>query len=173
MKYFNILIFALLLIGTQYVSAQSIVNIKVTQNPLFTVSTNDVTLSIEDSPITLGGDVVVTGGSGSYAYRWYTDAEELGTESTLEVDQPGEYYLDITDTCDCKQTVVFHISNTNGIDAVNIADVVQVAVFTVDGKLVQVAKGAYPDLSSLPSGSYIVQRTTRKGQTSSTKVLVN
>ena len=63
-------------------AAQAIVRMPVEQNPLFEVSTSKVEIAMpeEGGGVLLGGNVVVTGGSGVYTYRWYTpQVKKLGT----------------------------------------------------------------------------------------------
>ena len=103
--------------------AQSVVKIPVAQNPLFEVSANNVAVSVPDggAGATLGGDLVISGGSGHYTYRWYDGSDvTLGTESTLSILSPGIYYLDIEDTCECLQTIEFNVT-TASIDDPGIA----------------------------------------------------
>lgn len=159
----------------------------VEQNPLFEVSTNHVNVSTGDNnAVTLGGDLVIKGGSGTYSYRWYSASDpELGNESTLTVNTPGVYMLDITDTCDCNQTVEFNVSNaavsdiacgtlrlspnpTEGPVAVDGFDAVQIAVTGMSGRMECLVdcNGSIIrdfDLSHLPSGQYIVTLSDAEG----------
>lgn len=150
--------------------AQSVVNMNFKQNPVFGVSTNDVSAVLDGQPITIGGDIVVTGGSGVYSYRWYQGDNVLSTESTITIGEPGEYALDIKDQCDCLQTVLFHITGTSGIDAIDLNDVKQITVFNIKGQLVKVINGQFVDLSNLPSGQYIINKVDAKGNIASKKV---
>lgn len=170
-------------------SAQSVVRIPVEQNPLFEVSTNYVNVSAGDeSGVTLGGDLVIKGGSGSYSYRWYSAAgSDLGYEPTLKVSTPGVYNLDVTDTCDCVQTVEFNVTNagvddiaygtlrlspnpTEGPVVVDGFEAVQIAVVGMSGRMECVIdRGGYLirefDLSHLPAGQYIVTLSDSEGHT--------
>ncbi len=152
---------------------QTTINMEFTQNPLFTVSTNDVTAVVDGTPLELGADIVIEGGSGNYTYRWYTSSQELGSEPTLTVETGGKYYLDVNDECDCLQTVTFHITDPAGIDDIAAENVRQVVVFTEQGQLVKVFNSADYDLSSLPKGVYIVNKVDANGKASATKVLNN
>lgn len=170
-------------------NAQSVVRMPVAQNPLFEVSTNHVNVSTGgDNGVTLGGDLVIKGGSGTYSYRWYSAAQDdLGNESTLKVNTPGVYKLDITDTCDCLQTVEFNVTNagvsdiaygtlrlspnpTDGPVAVDGFEAVQIAVVSMSGRMECVIDrdGAVIsdfDLSHLPAGQYIVTLSDSEGHT--------
>ena len=179
-------------------SAQSVVKIPVAQNPLFEVSTNNVAVSIPDgdSGATLGGDLVVTGGSGHYTYRWYDASNaNLGSDATLSILTPGIYYLDINDTCDCLQTIEFNVT-TASLDAVSMSqaititpnptsgpieidgiDAVQIAIVSMAGRMeaLIVSHDGTPihsaDLGSLAHGQYIVTLTDAQGTTSVCKLL--
>lgn len=176
-------------------SAQSVVRMPVSQNPLFEVSTNEVNVSSGDgSDITLGGNLVIKGGSGSYTYRWYTaDNRELGTESTLTVNNPGIYNLDISDSCDCVQTVRFNVSNagvgdiaygslrlspnpTQGPVTVEGFDAVQIAVVGISGRMEYLIDRSGDiirdfDLSSLPAGQYIVTVSDTEGRVETARII--
>ena len=166
-------------------SAQAIVSIPVNQNPVFEVSTNHVEVTVPDSndDIILGADVVITGGSGSYTYRW-TDqrGNDLGTESELHVSEPGLYTLDIADTCDCLQTVTFNVATASldeiagsiltispnpseGFIRIDGFDPVQITAVNMSGHLAATLTspdGTHiheADLSTLPSGIYLLTLT--------------
>ncbi len=177
-------------------AAQTIVNMPVAQNPLFEVSTNSVTVSIPDNGgATLGGDLAITGGSGSYTYRWYNNSgATLGSSSTLEVSGPGTYLLDIDDTCDCRQTVTFNVATaglddvaldsfsispnpTDGLVEIRGFEAMQICAVSLSGKMVALivsedgAPIADADFSSLASGTYILCLTYRAGNNVSTKLI--
>lgn len=177
--------------------AQAVVKMSLQQNPLFEVSTNAVNIAAGDSSVglTLGGDVVVRGGSGNYSYRWYTATEpSLGIESTITVYKPGIYLLDITDTCDCLQTVEFNItfagvaivdgrqtpvlSPNPTFGPVNIAgfNAVQVAVVGMSGRVECVVdRNGLPidnfDIGMLPAGQYIVTLSDSEGHVSVARLI--
>lgn len=100
-------------------SAQTIINLDFRQNPLFEISTDNVTAALpgDGTPITLGADLTVKGGSGSYKYEWKNAAGTLlGESSSLTVDSPGSYVLTVSDQCECSHEVLFNVE-TSGIDA--------------------------------------------------------
>ena len=112
---------------------QTVINVQIEQNPQLTAVAETVTAELSGTGITLGSDLVVEGGDGSYTYLWTDDSgEELGTASTLSVTEPGGYYLAVTDGCQCSVSVKFTVTGTSGIDAV-VAD--GFSVECVDGKL--------------------------------------
>lgn len=183
----------LLVMGAMGVNAQSVVNLNLKQNPIFGVSTNEVSAVIEGTGINIGADVVITGGSGHYTYRWYNANGDLDTRATLFVNKAGDYYLDVKDECDCKQTVVFHITGTAGVDnvlvkslkvfpnptegPVNIESpkaISQVLVFSANGTLLRVFNEdavSQIDLSSLNAGHYVLQLVTNDGKLLTSKVI--
>lgn len=113
-NYILFLTFALASLSTQ---AQTIVDMTLVQNAPFEVSTNEVSVVFDGSALTLGADVVVSGGQGPFAYAWLIDGKTYSVEPTFTVDKAGEYQLDIIDVCDCRQTVIFHVTAAEGIDA--------------------------------------------------------
>lgn len=177
-------------------AAQAVVKMPLSQNPLFEVSTNNVTVALPDgtSSATIGGDIVVKGGSGNYSYRWYSEAgTEFGTEQTLSVNTTGTYLLDIKDTCDCLQTVRFNVG-TAGIgelelDAVSITPnptdgfiniagmkAVQLTATSMSGRLAALIENDgsefdSADLGNLAPGHYIVALTDRNGKVFVTKLI--
>ncbi len=105
-------------------AAQSIVSIPVVQNPVFEVSTNqlDVTFPEGSGEMVLGGDIVIKGGSGQYTFAWTDDSgTALGSEASLSIGRSGIYYLTITDTCDCEQTVTFNVA-TSSISSISASE---------------------------------------------------
>lgn len=178
-------------------NAQTVIDMTFVQNPLFEVSTNDVTASLDNGPLTLGADVVITGGSGSYTYRWYTqDGETISTDHSLEVTVAGEYLLDVTDQCDCLQTIIFHITGEvpagiHTLQAANVinydaastridfstdASIYQACIVAMGGRLCRVATAYdgrlnYLDLSTLPPGVYVVQAITTDGNILTHKII--
>ncbi|MFG6396556.1 MAG: T9SS type A sorting domain-containing protein [Muribaculaceae bacterium] len=170
-------------------AAQAIVRMPVEQNPLFEVSTSKVEIAMpeEGGGVLLGGNVVVTGGSGVYTYRWYTpQGKELGTESTCMAETPGVYMLDITDGCDCLQTVEFNLTSasidgaeiatlhigpnpTSGVVYIEGFNAVRIAAVDMAGRLVSVVESiggqhiTDADYSALPQGEYILTLASADG----------
>lgn len=175
--------------------SQAWVDINVHQNPLFEVSTNSVNAALpEGAELKVGGDIVVKGGSGTYSYRWYAQGGgDLGTEPTLIITEPGKYFLDISDTCDCLQTVEFNVTLTSVSDVVadtvsitpNPTDgyiefpgfeAVQLTATSLTGRLAALLNGAAfssADLSHLAPGAYIIILTDKEGKTLSAKIIKN
>lgn len=195
----NLFLLSIILLGGSVPSfSQSIVEMKVAQeqNPLFEVFANDVNLSINDSSpeAELGAGIVIKGGSGSYSFRWYTEDEnELGSDETLTITSPGIYLVDISDTCDCLQTIRFNVSpaSVNDIDQDNItvypnptqglihikgSETIQVTGVDMAGRLVllidregEIIEEA--DLSSLPSGIYFITLTDVYGKKNTFRII--
>ena len=175
---------------------QSIVTIPIEQNPLFEVSTNRVNISGVDlsQRLVLGGDIVVKGGSGHYTYHWHTPAgASVGTSQTITISSPGTYLLDITDTCDCMQTVDFNIESsglsrnemtqcaitpnpTAGPVKITGFNPVQISVVNMSGQLETLIdlNGAIihdADFSNFSKGIYILTLTDREGKISVTRLI--
>lgn len=169
----------------------------VKQNPLFEVSTNHVNTALTDDmgSVAIGGDIVVKGGSGTYSYRWYTPSGvELGTDRTLTVTERGSYKLDISDTCDCTQTITFDVTETGGVGNLtmpvlrvtpnpttgyiefNGCDAVQLTAVSMTGQLVALIDGdgtafTSADLGHLSAGTYLVVVTDTAGKVYTAKII--
>lgn len=177
------------------IHSQTVVDINLHQNPLFEVSTNSVNTAVgEGSQIVIGGDIVVKGGSGSYSYLWYTpDGFQLGTDPTITINEPGKYLLDITDSCDCLQTVEFNVgvasvdnimadnvfispNPTDGYIEFNGFEARQLTATSMAGELAYLidengAPFSSADLTRLAPGTYIIVLTDRQGNVFSTKLI--
>lgn len=163
-------------------AAQTVINLHFTQNPLFEVSTNSVAAALpgDGTPLTLGGDLTIAGGSGTYTYLWTdTDGTPLGEDSTLTITEPGDYLLTVSDQCDCAQTVTFSVQQA-GIDAATIdgiriflsgttlviegAEASQASAFTPAGMMVALFTPTQSvtefNLESLSPGVYLIQLLT-------------
>lgn len=178
-------------------AAQTIVRMPVKQNPLFAVSTNKVELTMPagGGGLILGGNVVIEGGSGNYSYRWYSPTgTELGTESTCQVNEAGTYMLDVTDSCDCLQTVEFNLASagigstevegmkigpnpTSGVIYISGFDAVRVAAIDMSGRLAAVAEGdgtalESVDFSGLAQGEYILTLADGDGRMVTHRIII-
>lgn len=167
---------------SQKADAQTVIDLRFTQNPLFEVSTNSVATALpgDGTPLTLGGDLTVAGGSGTYTYQWKdTSGATLGSNATLAVSTPGTYLLTISDQCDCAQEVTFSVEAA-GIDATTVtgiriftdgtdlhiegAEATQATAFTPTGVMAALFTPTDPtsvfDLGSLQPGIYVIQIVT-------------
>ena len=175
-------------------SAQTRIPMPVSQNPLFEVSTNEVTVEFAAPQMTIGGDVIVAGGSGTYSYRWCRGSEEISTEPVLTISEAGVYDLYISDAFDCMQHVVFTVQAASvegvGLDKIAlypnpVTDCLtvsglrlrQVCVVSMGGALVAVHGDFAPgtttqiDLSSLPAGEYVVNCVTENNDVVTGKIV--
>lgn len=99
-----------------HMQAQTIVNIPVSQNPVFEVFTDNVDVMVDDSceEVVLGGNLVIKGGSGTYEFLWCdSTGDTLGQEQTLSVTKPGLYTLYVSDTCQCELSVNFNVESSS------------------------------------------------------------
>lgn len=175
-------------------NAQTHIPMPVSQNPLFEVSTNEVTVEFAAPQMTIGGDVIVAGGSGTYTYRWCRGSEEISTEAVLTIDEAGVYDLYISDACDCMQHVTFTVqaASVEGVGGDKIAlypnpvtdyltvaglRLRQVCVVSMDGALVAVHSDFAPgtttqiNLSTLPAGEYVVNCVTENRDVVTAKIV--
>ena len=188
---FSLLLIVLLqlLVGSGGLKAQTVIRMPIQQNPPFSVIAPTLSIVLPDGGITLGADVVVTGGSGNYSYSWLdADGKVLSTEPTLHVTTPGNYTLSVSDECQCEHQVTFSLTpsalaSVYTSEALRIypnpthgevwlsarSGIVQIAAIDMQGRLQRVA--ACPqqeeltrfDLSKLPAGSYILQCRRQDG----------
>ena len=175
-------------------NAQTLITMPVKQNPPFEVSVKEVFLEFVAPSITIGGDVVVTGGSGSYSYRWYSGSDKIGDDALLTIEEAGVYDLYIDDTCDCVQRVSFIVtpSSVEGVgtdfagvypnpvdDRLVISGIkaVQVNILSIAGQL----ESVYADfgdeeqielnVSALPAGDHIVNIVTSEHKVVTKKIV--
>lgn len=179
--------FALVLLSVMAcakVSAQSVVEMRINQNPLFEIFTDQVNTALpaEGGQLLLGANLVVKGGSGEYTYRWYDDTgSTLGETETITVYDEGKYHLDISDTCDCMQTVTFDVTTagvsdpsfaqfyvspnpTTGHVEFSATPAVQLTAISTSGMLCALVDNGgeafvSADLSQLAPGTYIITLT--------------
>ena len=175
-------------------SAQTRIPMPVSQNPPFEVSTNEVTVEFAAPQMTIGGDVIVAGGSGTYSYRWCRGSEEISTEAVLTIEEAGVYDLYISDTCDCLQHVTFTVqaASVEGVGGDTVAlypnpvtdyltisglRLRQVCVVSMAGALVAVHGDFAPgtatqvDMTSLPAGEYVVNCVTENRDVITAKIV--
>lgn len=180
-KTFTSLLTVLAAIATS-AQAQTVINLGLEQNPLFEVSTNNVTAALpsDGTTLTLGADLTVKGGSGTYAYSWTdTKGSHLGNEASLTVSEPGIYLLTISDACQCSQEVTFNVL-TAGIEQISPDDATitvngsdirltgiearQASLFTASGIMAALITPDTPacsfSFSHIPAGIYLLQITT-------------
>lgn len=188
---FSLLLIVLLqlLVGSGGLKAQTVIRMPIQQNPPFSVIAPSLSIVLPDDGITLGADVVVTGGSGNYSYSWLdANGQVLSTEPTLHVTTPGNYTLRVNDECQCELQVTFNLTSSAlasiyASEALRIypnpthgevwlsarSGIVQIAAIDMHGRLQRVA--ACPqqeeltrfDLSKLPAGNYILQCRRQDG----------
>lgn len=179
--------------------AQTIINMPFEQNPEFTTSAESVFTSISETGMTLGADLVIAGGSGTYTYEWSQEGNVLGNESTLYITQPGVYVLRIEDTCDCEKYVTFNVTSAS-LNNVKSGDFVvypnpcrgqlyvrqaadnqlmQLSVVSSTGQMVRlfaepvVENGVVAlDLSTLPVGEYILNCVSQDKKVDNIKVVI-
>lgn len=189
------LIFAASLAVALGASAQAVVKMPVAQNPPFGIVVEQLNLTLPEGGLTLGANAVISGGSGKYSYAWYDSANTLlGTDATLNVTAPGNYRLDVKDSCDCLLTVDFTVGGagvdavalpslsvwpnpTSGIVNIDGCNAASVALLDTGGKLSAVFVPAAAealrsiDISSRPAGCYILCITDVDGATAATRII--
>jgi hypothetical protein len=96
--------------------AQSVVSIPIIQHAPLQAVTDSATISLPAGGLTVGSSLTVTGGDGHYTYLW-TNAEgqTLGSNATLHIADPGDYYLKVIDGAGCAVSVKFTANVSSGI----------------------------------------------------------
>ena len=175
--------------------AQTIINLDFKQNPLFEVSTNNVNAALpgDGTTLTLGADLTVAGGSGTYTYEW-TDSQgmTLGNEPSVTISDPGYYILTVSDQCDCSQEVRFNVEAA-GIDATTIPGVsivtngsnviiegtesIQASLFSPAGVMTALHTPTAPtttfSFSDVAPGVYLIQIVTVDNSIITQKIRLN
>jgi len=183
-KLYLVLFFSSFYMG---VTSQTVLKIPFIQPAAFTVSPSSVyTTYPVGGSVKLGLDASVSGGSGAYSYQWTLSDVILGTESTLTVDQIGNYTLLIKDGKGCQSSIMYYVSeNTALSETSEVAMIVypnpsqgtvyiqmktvdgleKITIYTPDGKTVAVYSGKtikYEnnrislDLKNMPKGKYFI-----------------
>ncbi|MDL2222096.1 T9SS type A sorting domain-containing protein [Parabacteroides sp. OttesenSCG-928-N08] len=99
-----------------YATGQSVIKIPFSQPPLFTVSPQQLYISLsENETKEIGTEIEINGGSGNYLFQWLHNGEVIGTEPTLTIDKSGTYQLIVNDREGCESVAVFEISNNTHI----------------------------------------------------------
>lgn len=147
------MVLAVMLAATTGMKAQTTIDIGVKQYPPLHVTAETVSVELPTEGITLGSDLTVEGGDGNYTYSWtLTDGTEIGTEETLSVYQPGDYYLTVADGQQCQVSTLFTATATSGIGtatttkgSITVADghaliqasktIAQIRIADIDGRL--------------------------------------
>lgn len=187
----NTVLFLIFALSSMLASAQTVIDMTLKQNAPFEVSTGEVSVVLDGAALTLGADVVVTGGQGPFDYVWLVDGKCYSVEPTFTVDKPGDYQLDIIDVCDCRQTVIFHVTTAEGIEALRTdaalahyadgivtfapgAPIVQAALVATSGRLVRVCNNYDNSLRTmslygLVPGQYILTMRLADGEVKTLK----
>jgi len=183
-KLYLVLFFSSFYLGA---TSQTVIKIPFIQQAAFTVSPSSIYTSYPvGGSIKLGLDASVSGGSGVYSYQWTLGEVILGTESTLTVDQIGDYILQIKDGKGCQSSIMYNVSENTALSEVSevalivypnpskgivyiqlktVAGLEKITLFTPDGKTVADYSGKgikYEnnrislDLKNKPKGKYLI-----------------
>ena len=167
--------------------AQTVISIPFQQYPPLKVVAPTLTVDLDNGADLLGGDLVVEGGDGRYAYLWTDgDGNELGHEATLHVNRAGDYFLRVSDGRQCQVSVKFTVKGTVGIEALTRHGLAvtleggilvmsyptppqQLRIVNAAGQLerhlVRLPEhGCTEDLTALPTGAYMVCIVMADGQ---------
>lgn len=158
--------------------AQTLITVQMEQYPPLQVMAETVTVDLPPEGITLGSDLVVTGGDGSYRYAWTNaSGQALGQSSTLAITAPGTYFLAVTDGHDCSVSTQFTVAPSTAVKAPATAQLRQIRLFDTKGQLVKTitptgAHAAAHDLG-LPAGVYVECSIYSDGRSDVRKITIN
>lgn len=146
------------------VNAQTVINISFTQYPPLKANAQTVSVEVPAEGITIGSDVSVEGGDGSYTYKWTNAAgQTLSTEKTLTIVQGGDYYLVVADGHQCQVSVHFVVTATEGIAPIQMEGVSQIRLFNTKGQLVKTTTSTADYAEGLAPGTYVLCCTYSDG----------
>ncbi len=153
----RVLTLLLTLCLTAVASAQTVIDVTFEQYPPLRAVAQTVSVEVPAEGITLGSDVTVDGGDGSYSYLWTNaDGETLSTEKTLVITRPGDYYLTVSDGHHCQVSVHFTATGADAIGSLTTDGLRQVRIFTVAGTLILKTSATTDYARQLAEGVYVV-----------------
>ena len=160
--------------------AQTVINVQIEQYPPLKATATTVEAELAANGITLGSDLVVEGGSGTYTYTWTNNSGTvLGSEKTLLVNATGDYFLKVADSKDCQVTVAFKVTASTGIEGLAEAEGLrQIRITNEAGMLLRTIKVKAIDKEvdlreqGLLPGAYIVSFIYADGKAQVRKVII-
>ncbi len=157
--------------------AQTVITVQLEQYPPLQVLSESVNVDLPPEGITLGSDLVVTGGDGSYNYLWTNaSGEELGQATTLNVTAPGTYFLKVTDGHQCIVSTQFTVLPGTAVKAHKDENLSQIRLFNTSGQLLKTITGTAASSSQafgLPAGVYIQCRIYKDGHSAVSKITIH
>ncbi|WP_027449273.1 T9SS type A sorting domain-containing protein [Xylanibacter brevis] len=173
MKKLLLSVMMMMVLGAASAVAQTVIPVKVDQYPPLKAVAETVTVDVSQGAITVGSDVSVEGGDGSYTYLWTNAAgQQVGNQKTYEINHWGNYYLKVTDGHGCQVSVMFTATDPAGIAATDIQDVQQIKLFDLKGRLVKNTRSITTYTDGLQNGTYVLCRIYADGTESVQKITV-
>ena len=174
MKKYLLSVITMMVLGIASAAAQTVIPVKVDQYPPLKAIAETVTVDVSQGPVTVGSDVSVEGGDGTYTYLW-TDAagNQMGTEKTYRITHFGNYYLKVTDGHGCQVSVLITATDPAGIAPNNIQDVQQIKLFDLKGRLIKNTRSVTTYTDGLQDGTYVLCRIYADGTETIQKITVN
>lgn len=170
----RVLTLLLTLCLTAVASAQTVIDVTFEQYPPLQAVAGTVSVEVPLEGITLGSDVSVDGGDGSYTYLWTNAAgETLSTAKTLLITRPGDYYLQVSDGHHCQVSVHFTATASASVSSLTTDGLRQVRIFNAAGTLILKTSATTDYESSLAAGVYVVCFIYSDGHEAIRKVTVN
>ena len=153
----RVLLFLLAIVATAAAGAQTVIDVAFEQYPPLRAVAQTVSVEVPAEGITIGSDVSVEGGDGSYSYLWTNAASEtLSTQKTLTITEAGDYYLRVSDGQQCQVSVHFTATAPASVSSIPAEGLRQVRIFTAAGTLIEKTSATTGYADRLPSGVYVV-----------------
>lgn len=115
----KIRLFTLLLFLTSFCVgfAQTVIKVPFQQSTPFVVQPQVIYLSLDNNPsLTLGLDLEIYGGSGTYNFTWTVNNSQVSTEPTLAITEAGTYNLMVNDGKGCQSGTTYIVNGGTSID---------------------------------------------------------
>lgn len=157
--------------------AQTVITVQLEQYPPLQVLSESVNVDLPPEGITLGSDLVVSGGDGSYKYSWENaSGKTLSTTPTLNVTEPGNYFLTVTDGHDCSVSTQFTVIPGTAVQKPEAGALRQIRLFNTKGQLLKTITGTTANAAAttfgLPAGVYVKCCIYKDGHSTVSKITI-
>ena len=158
--------------------AQTVITVQLEQHPPLQVLSESVNVDLPPEGITLGSDLVVSGGDGTYKYSWENaSGQTLSTASTLNVTAAGNYFLTVTDGHDCRVSTQFTVVPGSAVQTPEAGALRQIRLFNTKGQLLKTIPGSAANPAAttygLPAGVYLRCCIYKDGRSAVSKIYIN
>ncbi|MBQ9285869.1 MAG: hypothetical protein IJ209_06285 [Bacteroidaceae bacterium] len=157
--------------------AQTVINVPLEQYPPLQVLSESVNVDLPPEGITLGSDLVVSGGDGIYEYAWTNvSGQTLSQAPTLTVVSPGNYFLTVTDGHECRVSTQFTVIPGTAVQKPEAVAPRQIRLFSTSGQLLKTISGTDANDAAtsygLPAGIYVKCCIYKDGHSTVSKISI-